>query len=345
MKDASIDIVIPNYNGVRFLKTCLDSIRSQDFGDWQVFLVDNGSQDGSVNFVRSYYPEVQILALEKNTGFSPAVNLGIQAGRAPFVFLLNNDTELDANCLTCLFSAARQVDADFFAAKMLSYKKRHLLDGAGEGFFRGGAGYRLGTMEEDGPLYNAPRQVFGACGGAAFYRRRVIEEVGLFDANFFAYLEDVDWNLRAARMSKSCYYVPSARVYHIGSATTGSKFNETTIRLSTRNLFFVLAKNYSLGMLLRYGLFIAIFQSFWLLFILKKRQASPYVRGIIEAALGWRSMRKKFLAGRELIGEDTSLLRAQLRRAEDEAVSSIMQRRKALGKGNALLNLYKRLFL
>ena len=91
---------------------------------------------------------------------------------------------------------------------------------------RGGAGYRLGTMEEDGPAYALPRPVFGACAGAALYRRQTLQEVGAFNSDFFAYLEDVNWNLRAARLGKICRYVSEARVFHIGSATTGSRFND-----------------------------------------------------------------------------------------------------------------------
>lgn len=335
-----IDIVIPNWNGKRFLDICLASIRAQSFRDWRVFLVDNGSTDASVDFVREHFPEVQVIALAENTGFSPAVNRGIAAGEAEFVFLLNNDTELAPDCLERLMDAAAQSSADFFAAKMLSFHQRDLLDGAGEGFLRGGAGYRLGTLEADGGFYGASRTVFGACAGAALYRRRVLDEVGGFDPDFFAYLEDVDWNLRAARLGKVCRYVAEARVYHIGSATSGSKFNPLTIRLSTRNSFFVLAKNYSLPMLARYSLPILIYQFFWLLFVLKKRQFFPYLQGCFAALADLPAMRRKFragLSGREIA---PAFLREKLRQAEREAVESIMRRRQAAGKGNALFRLY-----
>ncbi|NLZ16283.1 MAG: glycosyltransferase family 2 protein [Desulfobulbaceae bacterium] len=339
-----IDIVIPNYNGRQLLDTCLQSIRAQSYEFWRIIVVDNGSSDGSAAYIRQHYPDVQLLTLPENIGFSAAVNRGIEAGEAPLVFLLNNDTELECNCLQQLANAAAASPADFFAAKMINYHERHLLDGAGEGFLRGGAGYRIGTMEADGPPYEVSRQVFGACGGAALYRRQTLREVGLFDADFFAYLEDVDWNLRAARMGKVCRYVAEARVYHIGSATSGSKFNDFTIRLSTRNSFFVLARNYSGQMLVRYSILIGVYQFFWLLFVCKKRQLIPYLRGLAEAAFGWMGMRKKYRQGLSGAEIPPSLLREQLRRAEDEAIASIMRRRSAAGKGNGLLYLYQSLF-
>ncbi|MCW5214516.1 glycosyltransferase family 2 protein [Desulfobulbus sp. US5] len=118
------------------------------------------------------------------------------------------------------------------------------MDGAGDGYLRGGAGYRLGTMELDGPAYNQAGLIFGACAGAVLYRRSLFDQIGLFDEDFFAYLEDVDLNLRINHSGKRGYYVPTAKVYHIGSASSGSKINPFTIRLSTRNSFYVLLKNY-----------------------------------------------------------------------------------------------------
>ncbi len=340
-----IDIIIPNYNGRSLLEVCLRSIHAQTCSNWRIIVVDNGSSDDSAAFVAEHFPQVRLLALPENIGFSAAVNRGIEAGNAPLVFLLNNDTELALDCLEQLAAAAAQESADFFAAKLVNYHERRFLDGAGEGYLRGGAGYRIGTMEEDAPPYDVSRQVFGACGGAALYRRKTLQEVGYFDPDFFAYLEDVDWNLRAARLGKTCRYVAEARVYHIGSATTGSKFNEFTIRLSTRNSFYVLARNYSTGMLWRYSLFVAVYQFFWLLFVLKKRQLTPYLRGLREAVSGWPHMRRKYRQGLAAAEIAPAGLRKNLQQAEDEAIRSIMQRRSTAGKGNGLLLLYQRLFL
>lgn len=340
-----IDIVIPTYNGKRFLETCLGSIFSQSFRSFTVTVVDNGSTDGTAEYIHTRFEDVRLLALDGNRGFSAAVNAGIAAGASPLVFLLNNDTELDPACLTELAAAAEKNADDFFAPKMLSYHQRDILDGAGDGFLRGGVGYRLGTMERDGDLYDRPRRVFGACAGAALYRRSMLERLGLFDEDFFAYLEDVDLNFRANRAGFTCRYIPAARVYHIGSATSGSRVNPFTVRLSTRNNFFLVLKNYPLSFFIRFLAPILVYQFFWLLFVIKKGQFGSYLSGAagfagkIGPAL---AKRKEILAGPGIA--DRELVRRILD-AERDVIVSIMRRRESQGKGNGMLNLYARLFL
>ncbi len=341
-----IDIVIPNFNGVEFLDTCLSSIVRQTYPSFSIVVVDNGSVDNSLDFVRKQYPFVDLISWPQNKGFSPAVNAGIAAGNSPLVFLLNNDTELEEDCLEQLVEAATlQDEYDFFAAKMISYRERHLLDGAGDGFLRGGVGYRLGTMENDDALYSRPGRVFGACAGAALYRRELFDTIGLFDEDFFAYLEDVDFNLRANSRGGKCYYVPGARVFHIGSATTGSKINSFTVRLSTRNNLNLLVKNYPLVLFFRFAPALLVYQFFWFVFVVKKRQFAAYVSGVVEFVSNIPLMlkkRKEVLAGVTLTTDE---LAAILVAAEKDVICSIMSRRQAQGKTNRLLSLYSRLFL
>jgi GT2 family glycosyltransferase len=341
-----VDIVIPNYNGVEFLNTCLRSIGRQTYSEFSIIIVDNGSVDNSLEFIRKHYSLVHLISWPQNKGFSPAVNAGISAGNSPFIFLLNNDTELEVDCLEQLVKAAMlQEGYDFFAAKMISYRERHLLDGAGDGFLRGGAGYRQGTMEKDDAFYNFPGRVFGACAGAALYRRTLFETIGLFDEDFFAYLEDVDFNLRANSRGKKCYYVPEAKVFHIGSATTGSKINSFTVRLSTRNNLNVLVKNYPQALFFRFAPALFVYQLFWLAFVVKKKQFSAYLRGVAEFVGNLPLMvkkRKELLVGISLTIDE---LAALLSSAERDVICSIMRRRQAQGKTNRFLSLYTRLFL
>lgn len=341
-----VDIVIPNFNGVEFLDTCLRSILRQTYPFFSIIVVDNGSVDSSLELVRKQYPMVHLISWPQNKGFSPAVNAGISAGTSPLIFLLNNDTELEEDCLEKLVAAATfHVEYDFFAAKMLSYRERHLLDGAGDGFLRGGVGYRLGTMEKDEARYNQPGRVFGACAGAALYRRELFDSIGLFDEDFFAYLEDVDFNLRANSRGRKCYYVPEARVFHIGSATTGSKINGLTVRLSTRNNLNLLVKNYPLVLFLRFALAIFVYQLCWFAFVVKKRQVAAYVRGVVAFVGNIPLMikkRKEVLAGTTLTSDELADI---VLAAERDVISSIMHRRQAQGKTNRLLSLYSRLFL
>ncbi|MCI5123765.1 MAG: glycosyltransferase family 2 protein [Candidatus Electrothrix sp. AR5] len=273
------------------------------------------------------------------------MNKGILSSTAPFVFLLNNDTELDSACLSHLVQVAKeQKEFDFFSPKMLSFHDRTILDGAGDGYLRGGAGYRLGTMELDGPAYNQAGPIFGACAGAVLYRRSLFDQIGLFDEDFFAYLEDVDLNLRVNHSGKRGYYVPTAKVYHIGSASSGSKINPFTVRLSTRNSIYVLLKNYPTRLFLRLLPVILIYQFFWLLFVMKKGQVPAYLQGMGQAVVSMRKMRKKRkqISSYDLlnIGEFAVCLSL----SEREVLESIMRRREAEGKKNWLPRCYVFLF-
>ena len=343
--DPCVDIVIPTWNGWPLLERCLQTIFRQTFKQFTITVVDNGSTDGTVASLQRLFPDVRIVAFPENRGFSIAVNGGITAGSHPLIFLLNNDTELAPDCLQHLVDASRQHDSYFFAAKMLNFHDHSILDGAGDGYLRGGAGYRLGTMERDSKQYDQPGPVFGACAGAVLYRRTVFDKVGLFDEDFFAYLEDVDLNLRMNRAGLRGYYVPASVVYHIGSATTGSKINEFTVRLSTRNSFFVLLKNYHWSLFIRFFPVICIYQCCWFLFAVKKGQFLPYCKGIWQMLAQLRYIRKKHNEICRIDRLTVSAFTSCLKQAEKDVVESIMHRRSEQGKANRLLRLYGFLFL
>jgi len=338
---SGIDIVIPNWNGRDMLDICLASLAAQHFSNFTVIVVDNGSEDDSVDFLKTRYPDVRIVAFSENTGFSAAVNAGIEAGNREWVLLLNNDIEMDPSCLQNLIrEAAAEPDYHMFALKMISYHDRGILDGAGDGVLRGGVGYRLGTLEPVHERYDSKKEVFGACGGAALYRRSLFDSIGYFDTDFFAYLEDVDLNMRAVRAGFKCCYIPEAVVYHVGSATTGSKINETTVRLTTRNNMFVLCKNFPWALQLRFLPGILAYQFFWLLFVVKKRQVIAYMKGLCEAFPRMFEMGRR----RDCRTNQKRLTNKQfgdiVLASERQVICSIMSRRAGLGKNNMLLKLY-----
>mgnify|MGYP001819858245 CR=1 FL=1 len=338
------DIVIPNWNGRHMLEICLPSLYNQSFDNFTGIVVDNGSTDGSADYLRSNYPQVEVVELQENCGFSAAVNRGIVAGRREWVLLLNNDIEMAPNCLGHLsLQAASEPQIRMFALKMLSYADRTVLDGAGDGVLRGGVGYRFGTLEPDSGKYNLKREVFGACAGAALYHRTLFHQVGLFDEEFFAYLEDVDFNLRAVRAGIRCCYVPEAVVYHVGSATSGSKINKLTVRLTTRNNIFVICKNYSLSMLIRFFLPLLAYQFFWLVFVIKKGQLIAYISGIVEAIPRVAAMVRK-RPPRHDVPIPSAQFRAKIVASEREVIKSIMSRRTGEGKNNLLFSWYLSIF-
>jgi GT2 family glycosyltransferase len=243
-----VTVVIPNWNGERFLKLCLDSLRDQSFRDFETLLVDNGSTDGSLGFVAGNFPEVKLVALGENRGFAGAVNAGIMASETELVVLLNNDTEQDPGWLEALVRAAdSHPEAGLFASKLVDFYDRRLLDGAGDAMRLSGLPYRLGHGERDRGQFDTPGYAFGACAAAALYRRAMLDEVGLFDEDFVSYCEDGDLSFRAQLAGYRCFYVPDSVVYHMGSASTGGKRSQTATRLGTRNSFSLLVKNLPLS--------------------------------------------------------------------------------------------------
>jgi len=340
-----IDIIIPNWNGKMLLPACLSSLQSQRQPGIHVIVVDNGSTDGSASFVRDEFPWVEVVLLPENRGFSGAVNAGIKAGGNPWIMLLNNDTEVHPDCLEALLDGCRRHgDVEMFALKMCAFDRHEVLDGAGDGVLRGGVGYRLGTMELDGPDYALSREVFGACAGAALYRRSVFERIGLFDEDFFAYLEDVDINLRAARAGVRCRYLPQAVVYHIGSASSGSKINSFVVRLSTRNNIYVIAKNYSPALLIRFLPALLVYQLFWLLFVIRKRQFAAYLKGLCQSVVKLPVMVRRRRKLADVSGLSDRELVDRIIESERQVVASIMARRTQQGKGNLALRWYLRIF-
>jgi GT2 family glycosyltransferase len=238
-----LTIVIPNWNGERFLSLCLASLRRQTLGAFETILVDNASSDGSIGLVRRDFPEVRVISMRENRGFSAAANAGIEASTTEYVALLNNDTEVDPGWLQALLRAADEhPEAGLFASKLVDFYDRRVLDGAGDALRLSGLPYRLGHGEVDRGQFDHPGYVFSACAAAAMYRREMLDDVGLFDEDFVSYCEDGDLSFRAQLAGYRCLYVPDALVYHMGSASTGKR-SATATRLGTRNSLSLLVKN------------------------------------------------------------------------------------------------------
>ncbi len=239
-----LTVIIPNWNGEKFLNTCLGSLRRQSTLDFETVVVDNGSTDGSVELVRRDFPEVRLVPLRENRGFSTAVNVGLRSSNAEYAALLNPDTEADPGWLEALLDAARRhPEAGLFASKLVDFHDRRVLDGAGDALRRSGLPYRLGHGELDRGQFDSETFVFGACAAAALYRRALFEEIGSFDEDFFAYCEDGDISFRSQLAGYRCLYVPEAVVYHVGSASTGGKRSPTATRLGTQNGLNLMIKN------------------------------------------------------------------------------------------------------
>jgi GT2 family glycosyltransferase len=249
-----VTVVIPNWNGRELLASVsLPSLAAQTLRDFSVVVVDNGSTDGSASYLRSHWPDVEVEELPRNLGFAAAVNRGIAAAESDFVALVNNDVELDSRWLEEMTSAARRFpEAGSFACRIMDFDDRTLITTVGDCVSRGGHIFWRGWRERDAGQYGRFEPVFSSCAGAALYRRSAFEAVGLFDEDFFAYLEDVDWGFRAQLASLRCWYVPSAVAFHVGGATS-SKVSGMRRALLARNAYWLILKNFPARVAARNG--------------------------------------------------------------------------------------------
>ena len=230
-----VTIVIPNYNGKHFMEPCLSSLSEQTYKDFHILVIDNASSDGSIEYMEENYPDIELIKLQKNYGFSKAVNIGIQHSRTPYVILLNNDTTVDTRYVEEMVKAIEKSSKIFsVSSKMIQMYHPELIDSAGDLYTLLGWGVCRGCGR---PVSNYTKydEIFTACAGAAIYRRSVFDEIGYFDENHFAYLEDIDIGYRARIYGYYNMYCPTALVYHVGSGTSGSKYNSFKVKLAARN--------------------------------------------------------------------------------------------------------------
>ena len=251
-------VIIPNYNGLNDLKSVFGSLSNQTYTDFKVILVDNGSSDESVNYTKSNFPDHKIISLEKNYGFSVAVNKGIKFSigdlNPEYILLLNNDIELEPDFISKAIETFENIaDADFIAVKMLNFFQRDVIDDTGD-FIKsfGGSPLVRGRGEKDFGQYDKPGFIFGACAGAAFYKTELFEKAGMFDEDFFAYLEDVDLSFRFQLSGFKCYYNPEIICYHKRGETT-KNFTGWETYFSEKNLVSLRLKNYPLSVYLKYS--------------------------------------------------------------------------------------------
>ena len=247
-----VSVIIPNWNGMKFIGMCLDSLNQSDFYGYEVIVIDNGSVDGSLEMIEKNYPLVRLIKNPENMGFAVACNQGIKAAKGEYIILLNNDIEVESNWLTKLYEGMeRHPECGMGTTKMMFLDQRDVFYNTGDLFHAWSAGGGRGQGEKDTGQYEEEDYVFGACAGAGIYRRNFFEKVGVFDEDFFIFAEDVDINMRGQLQGFKCVYLPKAKVYHIGTATVGL-YSDRYIYLCKRNDIFVLIRNYSLKLYFKY---------------------------------------------------------------------------------------------
>ncbi len=242
-------VIVPSWNGARFLPTCLDALRRQAWRDFETIVVDNGSVDDTPAVLEGY-PEVRCLRLPTNQGFARAANVGIRAARAQFLVLLNNDTEVEADWLAALIRAFDEgADVGMATSKVRLFDRREVLHTTGDVVDLAGWAHNRGFGELDRGQWDDQREVFGANGAAAAYRRAMLDHVGLFAEAFGSYLEDVDLAWRGRLAGWRCRFAPEAVVYHHLGATGGGPIASYLV---ARNRVWLIARNYPSSLLWRH---------------------------------------------------------------------------------------------
>lgn len=297
-----VSVVTPNYNGIGFLNNYFETLLIQSRFIEEIIIIDNASTDGSIEFIEEFisssnYPiNIVLIKNEENLGFAPAVNQGIRIAKSEYIFSINNDVELEWNCIEEILKSMDEsisLGENPFSiqSKMIQHYNRKLIDDAGDEYTILAWTKKMGDGQ---PIekYADKREIFSSCAGSALYRKSVLEEIGLFDENFFAYVEDVDLAYRAQIYGYKSFFCPNSIVYHYGSATSGSRYNEFKIRLAARNNVFLIYKNFPL--LQKIINFIFLFLGFLIkyLFFVRKGYGSIYLDGLKEGLRNRKKLNK-----------------------------------------------------
>lgn len=244
-----VSVIIPNYNGLEYLKICFPTLKVQTQKNTEIIVVDNGSGDDSVKFIKENFPQIKVIRFNKNFGFSRAVNTGIIKSKGRYIFVLNNDTELDRKCLEYLVNSANEhPEAGFISAKILQFNDRTKIDNAGD--YLDSTGHLLtrgyGKSEK---LYSKGEYIFLGTGSGTLFKREVFKRIGYFDESFFFYMEDADFCFRAQLAGFKGWFEPKALIYHKRMGTS-KKYIKNYEALVFRNMTMVVIKNFPKKLLL-----------------------------------------------------------------------------------------------
>jgi GT2 family glycosyltransferase len=287
----TVTIVIPALHRPELTRRCIDFVQRQTLPDseWEIVVVENEARLDAI-LPDPLPANTSRIELPTNEGTTGSINRAVATTSSKYLLLLNNDIELQPDCIELL---VRTLEADssigFAAGKLMSAKQRTHLDGAGDAMLIAGASYRLGNMDEDRGQFDEPMPIIAGCGAAVLYRREAFEQCGGLDEDFFAYLDDIDLGLRAQWIGYGGVYVPQAVAYHIGSATTGEVVHPRILEYVTRNQIWILAKDYPRSLVRRYWFRILLFQVPWFGYAARNRGLGAYFRGM-RAAFGKRSL-------------------------------------------------------
>ncbi len=281
-----VSVIVVNFNGMKFIECCLSSLEKQTWNNLEFILVDNGSQDGSAEHMRRWakkQPHARVIALARNAGFCEANNIGFAKACGEWIALLNNDAVAEPKWieeLVCRGDAARRIG--MLGGKILFADPEGVIDKAGHLIYWDGQNRGRGTNEKDTGQYDREEEILWPDACAALYHRQVLEETGGFDETFFAFGDDADLGMRARLLGWKAWYVPTAVVHHLHSATAGA-YSALKIMLVERNRLLLAVKNFPLPLLLA-NPYWSLRRFVWHAYAALKKQGAA---GRIVAAHGW----------------------------------------------------------
>jgi GT2 family glycosyltransferase len=249
MKQPTVSVVIPNWNGKEVIGDCLKSIITQNFKPTEVIVVENGSTDGSAQYIRSNFPKINLVEIPKNLGFAGGVNVGIKDAKGDYVFLFNNDAVADKNCLKNLVATATKTKADITAAIILTDNDSKI-DSDGDVYTIYGLPFPRHRGLPPNYVPTQDEQIFSASGGASLYQKTLFDQIGYFDEAFFAYYEDIDLCMRAQLQAKSVWLSHKAVVHHV-MGHTSNKVPGFGREMTIRNSIYLFWKDLPVGVFLK----------------------------------------------------------------------------------------------
>jgi len=292
MRYPLISVIILNWNGKEFIKTCLDSVFKTKYPNYEVIVVDNGSTDGSVEFIKSKYSKVKLIRNRKNLGYAKGNNIGIKSSKGKYLVALSNDTKVDPNWLKELVRVAESDNSiGICASKQLYFDRPCIINSTGIVVFKDGTARNRGLGEKDEGRYDKIEEVFGAPGASTFFRREMLNKIGLFDSDYFSYQEEFDLAWRARLCGWKCVYVPNALVYHRVGATS-RRYPNIAAYYMHRNRLWTIVKNFSLSSIVIYLPYIFLYELGSILYSLLT-QNFIHVKAIFDALKGIPKILKK----------------------------------------------------
>lgn len=325
-----IAIIVSNYNGKRYLKDCFESLFAQTYQDCEIYLLDNASSDGSVEYTTQFFPTVKILAMEKNYGFAEGYNKAIERVDSEYIAMVNNDTKTDPRWLENLMEVFREYpDAAMAGSKIYFLEKPRILNCAGKKLTYSGTGFDIGYGLKDNERFDKRKLVGGLCGASMLVKREVFRQLGGFDTDYFLLCEDTDLCWRAWLSGYKVIYEPASVIYHRFGECIGKRESPLRIFYSQRNAILTLIKNLgalrlviSLNIVLAYTLVKLVLYAL----LLKKGNFVALFKGTIAVVpLLRKAMAKRYLIQKQRKIPDRFLEKNGLMASLKEALSEYLR--------------------